>query len=107
MSDLIKKIKLKNEDFEFYPTTDEIIQTIIDDISNELDKYSRFYRNKFSSFMDIGSGNGKVLKVFKNKFNVDVYAIEKSQTLRNLLDQSVYIIGTDFYQQSLIDNLLM
>lgn len=103
MSDLIKKIKLKNEDFEFYPTTDEIIQTIINDISNELDKYSRFYRNKFSSFMDIGAGNGKVLKVFKNKFNVDVYAIEKSQTLRNLLDQSVYIIGTDFYQQSLID----
>lgn len=45
MSDLIKKIKLKNEDFEFYPTTDEIIQTIIDDISNELDKYSGFYRN--------------------------------------------------------------
>lgn len=99
MNNLITEIKEAGQDFEFYPTTDEIIVSMIRDIKELEDGYF----HNFSSFLDIGAGNGKVLSKVSVAFNVDAYAIEKSKILRNNIDKSVYIIGTDFYQQSLID----
>ena len=96
---ILSTLKTEEQDFEFYPTTGEIIGKLIQDI-----KYSRDYRHEYSSILDIGAGNGKVLSEIKRAFeNIETYAIEKSQILRNSLDQSIYIIGTDFLEQSLID----
>jgi hypothetical protein len=94
MNKLVTEVKENNQDFEFYPTTNEIISSLINDLKES---------NKHYSFLDIGSGNGKVLSKIAEEFHSEVYAIEKSSILRNNLDKSIYIIGTDFYQQSLID----
>jgi len=102
MHSLIVDIKAKKEDFEFYPTTDEIIFQMIKDIKNIDTSYSR--RFGFSSILDIGAGTGKVLKALKKEFtDIDLFAIEKAETLKQLLDHSIYIIGTDFNEQSLLD----
>jgi len=64
MNALISELKKENEDFEFYPTTDEIIFALIKNIKG-LEYSKKGYYSKrfdFNSFLDIGAGNGKVLK---------------------------------------------
>ncbi len=102
MTNLINRIKEEDQDFEFYPTTNEIIQKLLNDLENEFEKYG--WRNDLNSFLDIGSGNGKVLNAIKEKFQTThFYGIEKSQILISQTDKDIYIIGTDFYEQNLID----
>jgi hypothetical protein len=104
MNALVSELKEKKEDFEFYPTTDEIIFSIIKNIKKLQDDYN--YSFNFHSILDIGAGSGKVLKAINKEFNVDLYAIEKADTLRDLLEQNVYIVGTDFNEQSLLDKTI-
>lgn len=102
---LLKTVKANNEDFEFYPTTDEIIFRLIKDLKswNDLDSDNYLRQFNFNSILDIGAGTGKVLSAIGKECNVKLYAIEKADTLKQLLDENVYVIGTDFYQQSLLD----
>jgi len=100
---LIDTLKSKHEDFEFYPTTTEIINDIIKDINLLHDRCYHYNAFKFASILDIGAGNGKVLKAIKNAFDVKMYAIEKSKMLKTLLDEFVFIVGTDFHEQTLVD----
>lgn len=100
--DLIDDLKENNEDFEFYPTTEEIILAIKKHIFKERN-YS--YQN---SFLDIGAGNGNFKKIYNNITNIDIhiskyYAIEKSKILINKLINEAIILGNDFHQTSLID----
>ena len=127
MKNLIKEIKENNQDFEFYPTTKEIIKVIYNDLAIK-DRY-----NKNHSILDIGCGNGNFFTKFKEiresirKFHIDndidetcynlsknakaqsiaemgqMFAIEKSEILLKNLPKDVVILGTDFYQQTLID----
>lgn len=106
MHALIADIKKKNEDFEFYPTTDEIIFSLIKDIKRLKNTHEYKYDCNFDSILDIGAGNGKVLKAIDKEFGMRLYAIEKAETLKQLLDQSVYIVGTDFNEQSLLDKTI-
>jgi hypothetical protein len=94
MNKLVIEVKEAKEDFEFYPTTNEIISSLIKDLKE---------CSCNGSFLDIGAGNGKVISKVAEELKGEMYAIEKSQILRNNLDKSVYVIGTDFYEQSLID----
>ena len=105
MNALISELKKENEDFEFYPTTDEIIFALIKNIKNLEYSKSGYYSKRFdfNSFLDIGAGNGKVLKAINKEYHIKQYAIEKADCLRDLLEQDVYIIGTNFEEQSLID----
>ena len=101
MNSLIAELKENDQDFEFYPTTAEIINRVCRDIKGE-------YRNRCNSILDIGAGNGKVLLDLQKNLDEysqinDLYAIEKSEILRSSLPENVYIIGTDFYEQSLLD----
>jgi len=102
----IEKIKATNQDFEFYPTTDEIIFKLSRDIK-QLDEsycYNNFHAN---SILDIGAGNGKVLNSLKKAgLFKSFYAIEKANTLKKLINDNVYIIGTNFYEQSLLDKTM-
>lgn len=101
----VEQIKQAGEDFEWYPTTDEIIHRLICCMPEYSDRKGRW--GKYESFLDIGAGNGKVLRAVKGKFeHLDTYAIEKSAILRQQIPESAYIIGTDFYEQSLLDKAI-
>ena len=98
---LIKQIKENNEDFEFYPTTQEIV----DKLSSKLKTVEYGYRNEVNSILDIGCGNGAFFeKLDKTGFNVSKkYGIEKSTILYQQLPKDVILIGSDFNEQTLID----
>lgn len=112
---LVKNLKENDEDFEWYPTTEEMVKIVYDDLRIRLDEYGSM---KAFSMLDIGAGNGSVFsmmdKMFptkeKNNDNwcgfTEKYAIEKSQILVESMiynNPEIKIIGTDFYRQSLID----
>ena len=108
---LVDELKSKDEDFEWYPTTDEIIKVVARDLIDNSGIYHL-------SVLDIGAGNGSALKKIEkyrkyyikqirqeatSDFTVDKFAIEKSQTLISNMDSDIFILGTDFLQQTLID----
>jgi len=96
----LSELKTTGQDFEWYPTTNQII--------------GAFHRHanvlQPSSLLDIGAGNGKVLIGFKelcrdNKdaYATDYFAIEKARPLLDSLPIDIGILGTDFWEQSLLD----
>lgn len=90
---LVEEIKAAGEDFEFYPTTDEII----DCVKTNLDSIGYGY----PSILDCGAGDGRVLNALSPEGQK--YAIEKSTPLLQALDKNIFVVGTDFNQQTLID----
>lgn len=103
-SALVNVLKDSGEDFEFYPTTDEIISSMVADIKDAVDSFHEYCSHfRIGSVLDIGAGNGKVLKAFqKNIEGCELYAIEKSLNLCNQLSGFAFVIGTDFQEQSLL-----
>ena len=107
VNSLIQKAKEENQDFEWFPTTQEIVNEIVADIGK---RYS--YYDKVARLLDIGCGNVSFFEKFdiaaeKLHYNNILvhhrYGIEKSQTLLNNLHEKVIILGTEFHEQSLID----
>lgn len=98
---IIQHLKDAGQDFEFYPTTNEIIRALAADMKRSS---WRGYRRTTTSMLDIGAGNGKVLKAIRaaEVGIIDLYAIEKSTILCGQLDAEIFVIGTDFHQQSLL-----
>lgn len=90
---LMQQVIGTEEDFEFYPTTDAIIETIKLDMAK-----SRSFDQV--SMLDCGAGDGRVLEALTKGRK---YAIEKSRPLLNALDKNIFVVGTDFEQQSLLD----
>lgn len=101
MRNLIENLKENNQDFEFYPTTKEIVEKIYYDLSK-----NNFGEENYSC-LDIGSGNGN----FFNKFNEikgkasirNKYAIEKSEILISKMAADIVVVGADFWGNTLID----
>jgi site-specific DNA-adenine methylase len=91
---LLTQVQEAGEDFEWYPTTEEIIEAILNDcISLNVE-----------SFLDVGAGNGKVIDAFDDRFEIEnLFAIEKSQRLIKSLRKEIVILGTDFHDQSFFD----
>ena len=101
---LISEIKENHEDFEWYPTTSEIVKAFAAFL-----KTKKKIRENFGfcgSILDIGCGNGGFFQklcsdsLFKN---VKKYGIEKSMLLSEQLPDDVVLLGTDFNQQTLLD----
>ncbi|EAK0799681.1 DUF4942 domain-containing protein [Campylobacter lari] len=91
-SKLIKILKEKNQDFEWYPTTEEMIEALASQL------------NHIHSVLDIGAGDGRVLKSLENKLNIDeLYSIEKSLPLIQQMDRSILNIGRDFFTTSIVE----
>ena len=90
---MVKTLKEEDQDFEWYPTTDEIIQVIKTDAILELDEAF--------SILDCGAGDGRVLNALTE--HGDKYAIEKADPLLQVLSKNIFIVGTDFNEQTLID----
>ena len=87
---MIKQLKKAGQDYDFYPTTPEIIEIL------------KHHIKEGSSVLDVGAGRGDVLKALEDKAG-DLFAIEKSEILLGQLPASVFIVGTDFHTQTLID----
>ena len=96
-SALVEKLKEADQDHEFYPTTNEIIAKVVKDLQKDDFRYSGG-----RSVLDVGAGNGKVLKAFKEAGFGSFYAIEKSPILCRQLPEYVMIAGTAFEEQSLL-----
>lgn len=118
---LINELKENNQDYEFYPTTKEIIKVIYENTSG-------------GEFLDIGCGTCNFKKYFqeleaesrteynrKNEIYINsnyknelrpndkyarlgaYYVIEKSTILLNKLDNETIVLGTDFNSTMLMD----
>jgi len=110
---LLNAVQANGEDFEWYPTTTEIIQKLYFNILATSNMYSHHHYPQID-LLDIGAGDGKIFKTFEKiskgieneneKLTINKgYAIEKSKTLINAIPENVFVVGTDFWQQSLID----
>lgn len=98
MKNLLDTIKENNQDFEFYPTTQKMVNIIANNIGERLLTKGRF--------LDIGAGNGNFFSKLANCVNtsyLNKFAIEKSQILINQMPSDIAIVGADFHQQTLID----
>ena len=85
---LVREIKRHNQDYEFYPTTSEIIDVIKRKINDR------------DSILDVGAGDGRVLNALTKG---DKFAIEKSRPLLSALNADIFVVGTDFHEQTLLD----
>jgi len=128
----VEALKNAGEDYEWYPTTNEILEAMYWDIKSqnknvyfESTSSSRKhlkYDYQSISMLDIGAGNCKLLTKFKemseslieedshgnpmngNQIGFSKYmAIEKSNILIESMPSDVFIVGTDFHQNTLID----
>lgn len=115
-SSIVRMLKDNGEDFEWYPTTQEIVDCLAKHIVREekgnydnrltLDLHGN--NNHGSAVLDIGCGNGGFFeKLDKTKAGSLIrtrYGIEKSFKLYELLPKdNVTLLGTDFMEQTLID----
>lgn len=98
---LIKEVSGTDQDFEWYPTTNEILEVVKEDIEKTKEENHSWYKN--ISLLDCGAGDGRVLNFLKESFKGGLYAIEKSIPLINVLDKDISIVGTEFHEQTLID----
>lgn len=110
---LLSILAENNQDFEWYPTTDEML--------NEVYSHIRWENN--TDILDIGCGLCGLKKLIDSKneaidrYNNSLknscdrkypksytyYAIEKSEVLINRLPADVFVVGTDFNACTLID----
>ena len=100
---LVQQIKQAGQDFEFYPTTKEIVYSVWRELGH--------HRNGLK-ILDIGAGNGNFFRLLEEcektygegyGASFREYAIEKSQILLSNLPADIFVIGTDFRYQTLID----
>lgn len=91
---LIEAIKENDCDYEFYPSTPQMLAVIKSDIKSSLKAVN------YPSVLDCGAGDGRVLNALTEGKK---YAIEKALPLINSLDKDVFIVGTEFNSQSLMD----
>lgn len=109
----VRALKENDEDFEWYPTTEEIIAKVVRDIMAEVDSY-HYTRRDLESVLDIGAGDGRVLKAIQAKLEVqdkhghkrteiECFAIEKAMHHLSNMPKDITVIGTDFEQQTLVD----
>lgn len=107
MRNRIAALKETGEDFEWYPTTDEIIRLVADDIYRVTT-----YHDQPESILDIGAGDGRVLCRIREQLNADnrkisiyleAFAIEKAKPHLQSMPKDVTVIGTDFNSQTLVD----
>lgn len=91
MNNTLDILKSNDQDFEWYPTTDEMISVVKAEIPMNAE-----------SIMDIGAGDGRALMAFSKKCeDAILYGIEKSLILVQNQDKKIIPVGTEFYEQNL------
>lgn len=97
------------EDYEWYPTTEEIIQVVAKDMKS---RFNRRYDDTPKSMLDIGAGDGRVLLRVEEllrgdepehcRISIKKYAIEKAYPHLMAMPKEIVVVGTDFHQQQLV-----
>ncbi|MDR1174559.1 MAG: class I SAM-dependent methyltransferase, partial [Treponema sp.] len=128
MNDTNKKLRILQsgqEDFEWYPTTPEIMEAMRNDIWSYLRKHEGDYEAEWrggkcaikintdfegkkrketlaiDTFLDIGAGDGRVLDFFCARKN---YGIEIARAQADdLIRKGVFLIGRNYWDASLIE----
>ena len=100
----IEELKAENSDFEWYPTTDEIINIIGDDVLKADSLY------QLNSLLDIGCGDGRVLKKLKSQIKAKskerysigkLYGVEKARLHIAQWSDDITFLGSDFYSTNI------
>lgn len=94
---LVKELKEKSQDFDYYPTTPEIL----DCVKNHMTKILKgeFDKNFTPTVLDVGAGAGDALMFLTDGIRK---AIEKSLILSERMDVSIFPAGTDFLQSNIM-----
>ena len=118
---LIKELKQAGQDYEFYPTTEEILNAVCkryecEKICDRVNLFSGWEDECYfeCSLLDIGAGNGSSLSYIRESmkkrceqkeksFEMSLYAIELSQILIKQMPSDILTIGTNFWEQNLYD----
>lgn len=88
---LVVDLKEAGQDHEFYPTTEEMILSVL-----------RWIPKDANSILDIGAGDGRVLAKFGEKCEyATLYGIEISPILRQEQPENIVPLGTDLFEQNL------
>lgn len=123
---LVEQLKTEGQDFEFYPTTKEMIRCIWEHRRKPYSDGSGLRIENFEDVLDIGCGTCN-FKRFIDEFNEQYikrwdagggeercsysdtvrigqyYVIEKSRILIDRLDANTIVLGTNFHENTLID----
>ena len=116
INQIVEQLKEAEEDFEYYPTTQEIVNCLTKKIFKKRTYGGNGFECDYHSVLDIGCGNGSFfekldhteeqLASIKDDYGRMLgkrFGIERSFVLCEQLPNDVVIIGSDFYEQSLID----
>ena len=99
---LIQELKAQGQDFEWYPTTDEMLQCLMQGIKKTCQEQEHYYKNSIHKILDIGAGDGRVLQFLSAEFDAKSYMIElATQHIENY--EFGFVVGRDFYNTSLIE----
>lgn len=91
-SDLVEVLKSCDQDFEWYPTTDRMIQIVA----------KRLDEDTCPNILDIGAGDGRVLMGLSKRFKAStLYSIEKAMPLIQAQPEEITPVGTEFFEQNL------
>lgn len=103
--EIVAALRAEDEDFEWYPTTSDMAQVIIEDARKVLDLKDPYggKDRELDSVLDIGAGDGRVLAYFRARWpSTTCFSIEKSTMLRAVQPDWVVPAGTDFREQDLM-----
>jgi hypothetical protein len=92
---LVEILHDAGEDFEWYPTTRRMVEAVIADLGDR----------RVGSILDIGAGDGRVLGWLSESEHAEhasLYAIEKSDILRQQQPTQIVPVGTEFAEQDLM-----
>lgn len=110
INSLVKNLKAEGQDFEFYPTTKEMVRVIWEHANHKSIHYSEC---GLGDVLDIGCGTCNFRRWIREldetrqagheKSINSYYVMEKSRILLEKLDADTIVLGTDFNEASLLD----
>ena len=65
---IVNECKSQGQDFEFYPTTDEILSCLVDYFNKQDIDYQKD-GIRIYSILDLGAGDGRVLEYLEKRIN--------------------------------------
>lgn len=109
---VIASLKEAGQDYEFYPTTEQQIQTIAADITSILETYDvTNIHSRSVKLLDVGCGDGRVLMALnqmlsadeENPISTEMYAIEKASVHTDTYRaKDITLLGTEFHETNFI-----